>query len=327
MTHRLKKQHIDQDDIRHLNRSGNFLFRNPVHVTSSIHVFSNNQDYPELLTQLEEVKKQFVLVTKVFPVQQKTPENYHLQNTSVPVCYKMTSEIFRLALGLIDKYRDACQLLEKRVAVWVPKVDELTKEIYAFLATVLQTHEEFEQLYDVCKGDIQREGFFLARTKFHKSMAKHGELMDRFCSLRDAAAELREKLENAAYLVQYADRLSGFLTVMHLYLLHITAKDDIRCEIEKIYNSGYLCASHEHNKIKKEYHKLIGEINAAPNVSCFLQKSAELFQNVRYIEQQTECTHVLLHEDYVNLLFRVQKWIHGYITKRESALTGEYLFD
>lgn len=328
MSETLDIPEVYMDEIVHLDRLGNELLKKPLEVSSTFRIFSNNHDYPELTTQLEEVKEKFVLLTRVFPLRTNPEEKFYQQGVSdAPGCFKMTRDVFKAVQELILKYRDACELLHKRLAQWLIEVPDLVSRSQEFLKRMEKHHHDFQHLYSVCKQDIKHEGFFLARTKFHTSMARHGELLDELYFNRDAVAVLQARIQRVSYLVHHADRLSGFLTLIHLYLVAITAKDDIKCAIEKVYDTGHLCGAHPHNKIKREYHGLVAELNTPPNVSAFLQSSTGFLRDLGEVEKQCKYAHGLLQADYVSSLFRVQKWINGYIEKRENALTGEYLLD
>lgn len=314
----MQKRKISKSKIVHQDRFGNALLVDKVTVCNTLDFLSAR---PELALEFAKLKKKFQLLVKVFPLK-KSQDNrfFQLGSIGIPSCNRMTQEVLDAVLSIVQQVRQICLELRDKFKGWKEELAELLSETRIYFAQVESYLDDFHLLYKVCKSIIRQQGFFLARTKFHTNMARHGELMQKQSKLKDVCAKLKADVYLTLDVVQAVERLSGLLAMIHGYICGITAKEDLKCNVETMFNSKHLCAEHAHFKIKMAYQHVVKEMNTPPNASEILVNATAIVRELKNLDEQYALADEVLDEDYRECLFRVQKWIHEYIVEHEEEL-------
>lgn len=275
----------------------------------------------DLTQQFEEIKSKFVVLVESYPLKKKSGDRFcELGSISNPICYRMVSDILKAQQGLLVKFKEACctlRILWKHCnlqnAILSNRMVILFRDLYT-------RYEGFDSLYSVCKKIIKDQGFFQARVQFHKNMTLHGEMMETVSQIRKDLVTLKMEIASSLGIVLVADRMSGFMTIMYQYITFISTRDDIKCKLETIFNPKHLCAGHPHSQIKQEYQRVVMQLETPPNGEEVLLNAKMILDGIKTIKEKCDIADEILAETYKGSLFRVQKWIHGYISKREAKL-------
>lgn len=318
MTKNGHKKRIKIHRITHLDKFGNELLIRKINVCKTYNVYSQRNI---LSVDMDKVIEKFVLLTKLFPPETAQYErSSQIGDISVLECREITRDLLKAALGMVWSFNADCFQLRISIKKWNIEASKLAYECNKLNVQIQEYHGILEELPYACKKHIREQGFFLARTKFYNNMAKHGDMLQRLRSFMDTSNRVKDEINSAIVYVDHSDRMTGLLSRVYEYIRRITIKEDIKCNIEALFNPNYECCDSLHRKIMLEYKYVVDEMEIAPNADELSLNATKFLQRFRQIDKSNEIALDILESDYRDRLFPVQKWINGYIKKREAPL-------
>lgn len=107
----------------------------------------------------------------------------------------MTRDLLKAALDMIWRFNADCIQLRIRINTWNMEASKLTSDCNKLNFQVREYHAILENLRYNCKKHIREPGFFLAKTKLYKNMAKHG--VEHLGSVVDTSKRIKYEIKRS----------------------------------------------------------------------------------------------------------------------------------
>ncbi|SGZ53369.1 CIC11C00000005454 [Sungouiella intermedia] len=318
MAENLQKRKIKKSQISHCDRFGFILPTVEVDVCSSYHITFERR---LVNSNLDQVIEKFVNLVREYPIEKAQNDLFgDIGDINNAECYNMTSDVLSEALNMVRNFRESCCRVRAPIQRWNVEVSKLANDSNYLNQKLREQYPEFQELYYVCRRDIRDQAFFLARTKFHKNMATHEDMMNTLGCIIDICDRLKEEIEGSVVFVNHSDRMTGILSRLFEYIRFITLKADFKCNREAQLNSNYRCYDGPHRRIKVFYKNVVEEMNIQPNADEILLNASKLLFTLNKVDRNIQVISGVLEEAYKSSLFPVQQWINGYIEKKQASL-------
>lgn len=316
---------VSPNEILHCDYMGQVSFVKPIQKCTRASLTFGVADLADLL---DELKDQFAKLNEKYPVHLKEGDDYALHGQiSDTGCRAMATEILSSSLVVTRKSTKRYEELLDTVRALENEVTDFLRDFAAFVNRFRAGHFEFEQLEKMVLKHLDEDQFFLARTKFQKTVDKHKRLIEQKNDLELIGRVIVDRLAGAIQLCDFSERLCGTMNMICDYLVQITKRQDLLCMMTRAATGHKYCSRCYHQGIKCAFDLVVASHNAGPDPLVFLKRIVRQSGIIDGTMGDLDNINEILLEDYIDFLFPIQVSLDTRIRKLEAKLPEPRHFD